>query len=291
MSSGGGGGGGGGTNINYVRYAPYVEERHSNFLSKIYTKREAVIDASPFSDYDDVLVDEAFFGSGYVIANFPSLYDMFGKFLAGLDIEALWDQVYEGTVNSPQVDALISAEAALIDEEIENNSLPRFQYGMRDINAVLTSTFVIGKAGIEDTKTKALAKYAAELRYKLIDTAQNRWSNHLTWNQNVIRTYAEMMKLYYATKMDVNEANYSASAKNLLWPFTVLDYERAALGALQGATTSTSDVAGASSAQKAIGGALTGAAAGAMIGSAVPGIGTAVGAAAGGVLGLASGFL
>jgi len=80
------------------------------------------------------------------------------------------------------------------------------------------------------------------------------------------------------------------AAKDKLWPFTVMEYERAALGALQGATTATSDVAGTSKVQKAISGALSGASVGASIGSAVPGIGTGIGAVAGGVLGLASGL-
>lgn len=290
----GGGGGGGGTNWNYnfIHYAPYIEERHSSFLNTIFARREAVINASPFSGYNDVVVDEAFFGGGYLIGNFPSLYDMFGKFLAGLDIEVLWKQLFEDTVNAKEVTDLINAESALMDEEIEQSSIPRFTLGMRDINSVMSSTYVIGKAMIEDTKVKALTKYAAEARYRLFPIAHERWNMHLQWNQNVIRTYAEIMKLYYSVKMDIDEANYSMKAKNLLWPFTVLDYERAALGALQGAQSSrSSNPAGASTAQKAIGGALTGAAAGAMIGSEVGTIGGPMGAAIGGILGLAAGFL
>jgi hypothetical protein len=75
------------------------------------------------------------------------------------------------------------------------------------------------------------------------------------------------LKLYYSIRTDVDEINYSMAAKHKLWPFTVLDYERAALGALQGATTSKTDVAGASTAMKVLGGAMSGGAMGAMIGS------------------------
>ena len=79
--------------------------------------------------------------------------------------------------------------------------------------------------------------------------------------------------------------------KNTLWPFTVLEYQRAALGAMQGASNSKSDVAGASTAQKAIGGALSGAAGGAMIGSYFGPYGTAIGGAVGAIAGAASAFL
>ena len=72
--------------------------------------------------------------------------------------------------------------------------------------------------------------------------------------------YAEIMKLYFSGKMDVDGFNYEMMAKHALWPFTILDFERAGLGALQGATTMTKDVAGGSTASKAISGALGGAA-------------------------------
>jgi hypothetical protein len=80
------------------------------------------------------------------------------------------------------------------------------------------------------------------------------------------------------------------SAKNTLWPFTVLDYERAALGAMQGAKT-TKGNAGESQVAKSISGVLGGASAGAMIGGAMTGASAGpIGAAIGGALGLAASF-
>lgn len=264
------------TSTNCIRYAPYVEGYHTSFLSYAHSYMTSTVGQSPFSGYTDIEVDEAFFGVGYVIASFPSLYDMFGKFMAGLDIEILWTQIFEDTVNSSVVSTLVAAEGELIDDEIDSDSVPRLQTGMRDINAVMSSTFVVGKSIIEDTRTKLLSKFSADLKYKLIPVAQERWQSHLNWNKVVIGTYAEIMKLYYSVKTDIDEINYAMAAKNLLWPFTVLDYERAALGALQGATNSKQDVAGASTASRVISGALSGAAMGAMIGSQVGGTTTSI---------------
>jgi hypothetical protein len=279
------GGGGGSSSPAYtwteLRYAPYVEERHKNFLTTVYASRLTAIDNSPFEDYTAIEVDKAFFGTGYTIASFPSLYDMFGKFMAGLDIEALWEQEYTDTIDSPAVNNLVSAESDLIDDEIETSSLPRLRTGMRDINSVMSSSFVIGKSLIENAKTKMIAKFSAELKYKLIPVAQERWQSHLNWNKLVIGTYAEIMKLYYAAKTDVDEINYAMVAKNTLWPFTVLDYERASLGALQGATNSKTDVAGASTMSRVLSGALSGAAMGATIGGAIGSTITNVPASAG----------
>ena len=266
-----------------VRYAPYIESKHENFLTTVYNSRVAVIDDSPFSGYTDIEVDDAFFGAGYTIASFPSLYDMYGKFMAGLDVEALWSQSFEDTINASVVGNLISAEGDLIDDEIEETSLPRLQTGMRNINSVVASTFVVGKSLIENTRTKLVAKFSADLKYRLIPMVQERWQTHLNWNKLVVGTYSEIMKLYFSAKTDVDEVNYAMAAKDKLWPFTVLDFERAALGALQGATNQKSDVAGASTSARVLSGALTGAAMGAMVGGQIAPATAATSTTAGGV--------
>jgi len=278
------GGGGGGDQETTIRYAPYVEAKHKDFLSAVASYRAIAAADSPYSDFSAITISDAFFGSLYDITDFPSLYDMYGKFMAGLDIEALYDQILEDLMNTSEVADLVSAEAERIDDDIETNILPRFQVGMRNMGSVLTSTFIVGKSIIEDARVKAISKFSAELKYRLIPVITERWKAHLEWNKGVIMTFGEIMKLYFLTDMDVSRHNYEMLAKDGLWPFTVLDYERAALGALQGAGKTTTGTE--SSSGSALGGALSGAAAGAMIGSAVPGVGTGIGAAIGGVLGL-----
>jgi len=280
--------GGDGDSTTTVRFAPYIEERHQSFLESIYSHRLAVEDDSPFDGFSDIVIDAAFFGTGYTIASFPSLYDMYGKFMAGLDIDTLFSQIFEDTVNAPEINDLVAAESTLLDDEITEKILPPILTGSRDINSVLSSTFIVAKSIPRDTQLKLISKFSAEAKYRVISVAVDRWKTHLDWNKNIVMSYAEIMKLFFSAKMDIEDFNYSMVAKNKLWPFTVLEYERAALGALTGATTANKEVAGGSKAQKAIGGALGGAAAGAYVGSVVPGIGTAVGAVVGGVLGLAS---
>ena len=271
------GGSSGGDQETTVRYAPYVEEHHESFLDATATYRKATTDDSPFDGYTDIEVENAFFGTGYTIASFPTLYDMFGKFIAGLDIDTLFSQIFEDTVNAPEVNDLVAAEGALIQDDVDE-AVTAIEVGMRDINSVQASTFVIARAIPRDTKIKVLEKFRSELKYRLIPVATDRWKTHLEWNKSVIMAYAEVMKLYYSVKMDITDINYSMAAKDKLWPFTVLDYERANIGALQGATKTTTGV------EDGGGGALAGALAGASAGSAFGGWG----ALAGGVLGLAS---
>src|SRR4030067_1144880 len=287
-----GGGGGGGDSETTVRYADYVEDAHQTFLTRMELSVVAALATNPFTGYTDIAYLDGFFGAGYALASFPSLYDMYGKFVAGLDVDVLFTQILDDSINNVAIDNRVSAHATELSDDIVQNAEPRFVTGMRDINSVISSSFIIGKALMETARTKALSKYDAELRHAMLPIAASRWSAHLDWNKNVVNLYAEIMKLYFSAAMDLDNHNYSMKAKDKLWPFTVMDYQRAALGALQGASKTTTDVGGASTAQKALGGALGGAAAGAMIGTEVaPGYGTAIGAVIGGVVGAASAFV
>ena len=292
-----------GDSTTTIRYAPYIEARHSNFLETVFAAREVAIATSPFADYTEIDTDEAFFGA-YLLSSFPSLYAMFGTYMTDIDLDTLWDTTFENTINSTVVDDLIAAESAMMDDDIAINSLPRLQLGMRDINSAMSSSFVVGKAIIEDARVKSLNRFSAGLKHALIPVAAARWSATLEWNKGVVGMYSELLKFYFSARADTDEVNYTMKVKDKLWPFTVLDFERAALGALQGATNSKTDVAGASTTAKVLSGALSGAAMGAMIGSnfntaasgvvgqagytAASSAGSMYGAGAGAVLGIAA---
>ena len=280
-----GGGGGGGDSTNTIRYAPYIENIHKSFLNDTHSIVAQVRGNNPYNSFNEVSVDVGFFGTGYVLASFPALFDLYGKFVAGLDVEALWAEVLKSTSDSPQIDALVAAESALLDDELDRSILPKYMTGMRDINAVMSSSFVLGKALLYDSKQKVVSKFSAELKWKMVSMAQDRWKAHLAWNTEAVTSYAKLFDLYFSSKNNIGRLNFEGLAKKALWSLDVMDYERANLGALQGATKTTSNASSGSSGSGVLGGAMSGAAAGAMIGSAVPGIGTAVGAIAGGVMG------
>lgn len=293
---GGGKGGGGGDVETTVRYAGYIEQFHHDFLGLFHDRRVAAEAANPFANVTPIAIEAGFFGVGFVLSSFPSLYDMYGKFMAGLDVDTLYEQTYGHLMEGSVTQRLVSAEAALLSDDLESEGLPRFEAGMRDMNAVVSSTFVIGRALLEEARLKQVEKYSAGLQYALIPTVTERWKAHLEWNKSVVLTYGEILKLYISATMDTDGHNQEVGAKSALWPFTVLDYERVALAALQGATKSTSSVAGGSSQlQKSISGTMGGAAAGGMIGGMFSGAAAGssfgvFGAVVGGILGLAASF-
>jgi hypothetical protein len=64
----------------------------------------------------------------------------------------------------------VTAYGARLSDAISSDTLPRFQAGMRDINAVQSSAFVIGAAIIEAMRVRDVANFDADLTTKL--TAQ-----------------------------------------------------------------------------------------------------------------------
>jgi len=284
---GGGGGDSGGTNVNIVRYASYVEEAHEDFLddSSYFGDLLRPIASSPYADFVQLDNDDAIYGIGYAMSSFPSLYDMYGKFMAGVDIESLFEQVLYDVQNADTIRDVSDAHRDLLTDDIEQDTLPRFRAGMRDINSVMSSTFIVGEAIIEQGRVKKLAEFDAKLQYSLIPVAAELFAKHLSWNQQVVGTYLDIIKTAATIKFDETAINCEIVAKDKLWPFTVLAQERANLGALQGARTETTSdaVKGPSTASKVIGGAMSGAAAGSMVS---PGYGTAIGAVLGGIAGL-----
>ena len=229
-----------GTGTIIIRYAPYVEALHQDYVASLQADEAAAV--NPFSGYTEIDIDAGFFGVGYTLGSYPSLFDMFGKFMAGLDIDALFDEIFTDTEVSDIVKNVVAQESDLLDDDINQIAIPRFETGMRDMNAVMSSSFVIGKSLIEDAKVKALARFSADLQRSLIPVATERWRAHLDWNKGVIAQYVQMVKTYVDSKLQDDEFYLGIQNKGALWPFTLLEYERAAIGALaQPQQTNTSN--------------------------------------------------
>ncbi len=292
------GGGGDTTSEMTVRYPSYIELNHKTFLVASSTNLQNASEFNPYSygkpidfvqyDYSDIM-----YGSGNTISDFTSMQEMFGTYLTDLDVDVLWTSTLDGVQNNVVVSNMVSAEADLINDDIEETTLPRFTTGLRDINSVISSTFSIGRSIIESARTKKLAEFDANLRYKLIPIAEDQWKTKINFNQNIVTSYINMITQMINTEMASETSNYDLNERKYLWNFKLLDFHRANLGVLQGAQSSkgvTEGPGGPSGAQSALGGAMGGAATGAMIGSMGGPMGMGIGAGVGGLLGLAASF-
>jgi len=293
-----------------IRYAPYLEDAHSSLLgddpdfnfmtilNATWRQSRGFSDAvneglvaSPYAGYESVDIDEGYFGMTvedaavtYEIKNFPSLWDMFGKFMAGLDVHDLWGQIYDDIIQGPEIENVIAAQSTELQRDIDAIVMPKFLAGMRDINSVQASSFVVGKAIIQDAHVRELNKFGAQIRMHALDVSASLWTKHLDWNTAVINNYSEMFKLYYASRLDIDRANLEYESKDDMWNINLFENARAMLSAMAGSAATESGNE-PSQAQKALGGAMAGAAAGWQVSGGNP-----MGAVIGGVLGLAASF-
>lgn len=282
-----------GYKVRTERYAPYVESQHSNLLNLTATHRDAIINSSPFADYDHADVDYAFFGVGYIISSFPSLYDMFGKYMSGLDIETLWNSAFSNIVDTSEIDKNVAEEMKLVDDEMADGELADFQVSMRDLNAVSTSSFIIGMAVEENIRTKTFAKMSLDAKAALFDRSEKDYEKHLNWDKGDITVYAKIMKDYFMWKVGMDSVDYTFDSRDSLWPFTVLSFEGIALGTMRGTTSweKKMTVRERSTVSKALlvsSYTVTGAYLGSSI---MPGWGTVIGGVIGFVVGIAMLFL
>jgi len=292
MGSGGGSSGGGDTQTT-VRYAPYLETMHSRYLdhegadeptSSFTDVFNATLGLSPYGDYAPVDIPSELFGFDYRLVDFPSLWDMFGKFMAGLDLHALWGQIYTDVIDGAEIQNVISAQSALLQDDIDTVVLPKFLAGMRDINSVQSTTFVMGKAIIQDAHVKSINKFASQIRLHALNISNEQFAKHLDWNTNVIKVYSDMYKLYYASKLDLDRAGLEYEAKDAMWDINLFENARGIINAMSGAAATASQNE-PSQGSSALGGAMSGASAGFMASGGSP-----AGAVVGGVLGLAASF-
>jgi hypothetical protein len=249
----------GGDGSATIQYAPYLQDNHAELIVAGWSFSgygdNATTDILHQSPYAGIYPDDptdAVLGVGVALSAFPSLYDMFGKFVAGLDIEALNTQIQNDMVTSPVITAAIAAENVALEDDINQNVLPKMRATLRDIGAVMTSSFMDAQALVEINKQKTLSRFSADIKMKAFEMAQGRWSKHLEWNQHTIDQYMNLIKIYFTLRFDYINAYGETASRDLLWPFTVLDHQRAFIAALNNAYAA--GIAGDDKISKVIGG-------------------------------------
>jgi hypothetical protein len=280
--------------VKTTRYAPYIEAQHESFLTTTMAYRNSLINNSPFANYNEVEVVNAFFGLGYVISNFPSLYDMFGKRMAGLDIETIWNNEFERALNDTNIDTAIEEEIKLIDDRLVKEDLSEYQLSMRNLNAVPTSSFIVGKAVVEDKRIKLIIQLILDNKLPLLSNIERDYLTRLNSEKSTITIYANIMKDYFTYINMVVDTNTNMNSRDSLWPFTIFSFEGYALGTMRGVLSWRKQMSKRERSSLSTGLSIasytaTGAYIGAEIGSAYPGIGNVVGGVIGGVVGFVVG--
>jgi len=274
-----GGGGASGT----VDFPEYMKLVHHDWLNNEGTDVigashsvtaiiEAGIAASPFAG-------EVAYDPDADIALFIAELGRFSTAVDSIDELTFWDQyalLMKATVDDNIIDetsmlAATTAHSDMLDDRLTTEVLPRFEQGMRDINAVISSSFVIGKAILEGFNTRDVADFDAKLRLQAysqrnqmiasgVSDMMRMLSARLSFRDSIAKATAEMYRVKAVLKKEELTEQLDIDQHDYKWSLDLYQAGGNVLAAISGASVSTQQ--GPTTAQSVMGGAINGAALG-----------------------------
>lgn len=220
-----------------TRFAAYIEDAHNSMLNVTHSYITEVKNNSPYSTYTDIEIADAFLGVGLIFSGFPDLYSMYGKFMAGFSLEQAWESTAKAFFDQDATNTASQESDLLSDQTVSEYA--KLSLAMRELNAVHTSSYVLMLTNLENTFIAKLEAYSAEEKQTVLRLLHSDYVARLNWNKATIMSYAVILKYCSSCMNDGTELNYRRAADNLLWPFMTLDFEKAALGAMQRSTSFT----------------------------------------------------
>jgi hypothetical protein len=333
MSGGGGssgstGGGGGGSGA--ISYPTYMQDWHTTWLANVATAMTTAQATSPYtglSAYNPSValsvVDAAVsvFRSEAILIDSHTTFDTIAgqagdeadDMFAASVFASMASRVDTYITTSSAASTATSAFSDMLDEEYDGKITPAFEAGMRDINAIMSSAFVIGTSLIATERANKVAKFTSEIllqdhnkrgdyimslmtkRSDLITQAISEMLRLFIQKIEFTRTYAALIsdtkRIHIAAMNDQQLEDKAIDVNDAKWDLETFQYGANMLAAIGGGTAQPPKMEGSQMA-RIIGGGLSGAAAGAMLGSRIGGEGSSLGgwgALIGGIGGMIAG--
>lgn len=222
-----------------------------------------------------------------------------------IDWETIFPVIYELAVDlvdtyinhDVYIEGRVAAHAAILDTDLSTKVYPKFQAGMRDMNAIMTSAYTIGMANLLLDRNDKLDRFTADMELQMVKDRNSMinqavseimrlFLQRVEFQRALAALQVDYARLSIAAKADEATENKGIEAEEQKWGMAKYQYLANMIAALNGGTLSIPNSEGNKSA-RVLGSSLSGAAAGAMIGaSLIPGDnGGGIGAALGGLLG------
>jgi hypothetical protein len=264
-------------------------------------------------DIDDVSAQAVLWAAEVTAWDTTTLWEAF--------IDAANTKLTATLLDTTAIAAEAEAASTILQDDLELTSLARFEAGMRNINAVQSSAFVIGSAMLQSVKDKQVAKLTADLtldswsvknqgvlefgkvglnadiqaidaRAKLTTQLMQFYCQGEEFKRLVTNSIVEALRISIVAKKEETDKQIEIDRAYAQWRWDLLQYVINLLAAGHGGGGSAVGASGPGATQSAIGGTMSGAAAGAGIGLMVGGpAGAATGAVIGGAVGLVGGLL
>jgi len=282
-----GGSGGGGSSSGKVDYPDYMKAIHEDWMHQT----SDVIDASINDTMNTALGNSPFstataYDPDTEVANMLSSADDLQTMvtLLGSNNNEVDDLASIALSSNDEIADAVSAYSNILSDEVDTNVLPKFEAGMRNINAVQSSSFVIGRAIIAETELKEIARFTANLSVQDVSEVRQASlqliSTQMQYQSTATQYIVESNRIKVVAKGEEDKQNVAYDEQDGLWDLEVYKYGGNLMGAISGSAISQgSEEGGSSKTASAIGGALSGAAAGAAFGPMGAGIGAAAGIA------------
>ncbi len=290
-----GGSSSGGSASGKVDYPAYMKDQHLTWLTDV------AADITTARAGNSPYYSATSYNPATDLSNIDAAITAFNALVDALSHESDWESAMQqaettidALIDASYIDADVAAFAAIQDDQIYNVVLPKFQRGMQDINAVQTSSFVLGEALIYGMRDRDVAKYTSDLKLKLnIQRNELVASGASTMLQNlfsrvdferVVAHYTlEANRMSIVSNVDYNKQDIELDELDARWDMNAFAFGSNVMSSIAGSATNQGTPQ-KSQIASALGGALSGAAAGAKVGG-------GYGAIIGGVLGAASSYL
>lgn len=286
MSSGGGSSG-------KIEFPGYIQDAHSDWLDDVgndllTTSMAALIEAavgnSPFAAQTAYDPDTDIAAMVSEVGDFETVVNLLSSG-TGLD------DLIENILDDSRITAEVDAFTDLLDDQINSKSLPAFRAGMRDINAVMSSAFVLGEALITEGRNHEVARFTSNLRLNAFSNdALKVVGLKLEFQKSLAMLYADIYRMKIIAKKEENDLNNKLSEADARWDFDLFAYAGNLLAAPGGGTMIPNSTQ-PSQASSTLGGAISGASAGYDIAGGSSSSDSGYGAAIGGIIGGIAGYL
>lgn len=265
---------------------------------------EVLDGVSPYSSLSLIDGGEVLFGNGKDISDFSPSVSTFSS-LSQIDLTSIILQYR----NNSQVSSLLfnpislvggvtNANSSLVQSDFNQIKINQFHSAMRDINAVMSSGFIVGEAVIWSQKSRVLSEAMgdSELRLKGIqdlvqgtveDSQLQLRSSVLNFElqKDITNITQQFTQFYGVMRVTLDNNNLELIAKDKLWRVKVFQYGGNFLGSLHGSAVSVETGADPHSSLNIAEDTVTGLTWGARIGSFFGPWGTVIGGAIGAIAG------
>lgn len=340
----GGGGDSYPPNPNHIiQYAAYVQSWHSTWLADVDSYVDSAMANNPYtsaaaydpdtdidgmlaalnafcnailsfhdSELDITAVSTAFANAKLVTSFVPAIQ-------LATNVSAVKSMLDNTLLDSAAVSAAVSAYGAMVHADVESRALPTFEAGMRDINAVMSSAFVIGEALIAAEEARNVAKFTSDLQLaqwsdrnkilanmsitlldaqfkvmqanmQLAEMLGKFFIQGVEYKRALTQALVDALRMKIVAKKEETDENLRIQAARRKWNLELTQYAASMLGSAGGghAVPQGTGERSGSTVSSVLGGVMAGASIGAMFNDTIGGQWGSIG---GGILGGVAGLL